>query len=137
MPKNEIHHRCFLIDLSTLSKYLLKAQAEKEELLKINLYHVCQNFLLLIFKRCSLYVLLTNDGPFSKTKIHRLIKNNCFRLWSVQKKRKHWIYSVKMHFGKYNPWYMKVIWTVRLLWWQNKLMYEITLIVSVHIFLHF
>ena len=80
LQKKEIHRRYFLIDLSTLIVYLLWPHTKKEELLKIDLYHVSQGILLFIINRCSLYVWLANDKPFKKLRMNLLMKSICIFL---------------------------------------------------------
>ena len=104
---------------------------------------------MLLFLRSSFTMLINVETtlrvlPFSKKwkeqksfaepqeRDHCLINNTSFTLWSIKKKEKHETYYLKMNVGKYNTWYMK-----KVCWWQNKVMYGMTLLVLIYTLLCF
>ena len=101
---------------------------------KLNAHYITQVILLFIFSCCKLYVWLT-DGRWSK--LNRLTNSVCFRVRSITKKRNMestvWKYKVES--------VVHVTWkqhgnTGYSCWCQNKLIYEIVLLVHIYTLLH-
>ena len=65
---------------------------------------------------------LTDCISLIKTKLNRLINSVCFRVRSITKKEKQWIYSLNIHREVYSTWYIKVHseewnrWCMKVIW---------------------
>ena len=95
----------------------------KRTTLKFNASYVAQKILLFFFSRYNLYVHLAYGGLFTKTRMNSLINITCFRLWLIQKEK-----SIMLNAHRKVSWMAheeSMETTVRVWWWQIKLMYRI------------